>query len=72
MAFITMRAVTELLNVPRSTIYRWVESDEFPSPYAFGPRCVRFQREEILTWIAERRGKKGQAPPIKRAAESSV
>ena len=39
----------DLLNVSRSTIYRWVRNETLPPPYKLG-KSIRWKTKEIEQW----------------------
>ena len=40
----------DLLNVSRSTVYRWVRNEKLPPPYKIG-RSIRWKTKEIEPWM---------------------
>lgn len=54
MKLLTYKAASELLEVPIGTLYAWVHEKKIPH-IRLGPRTVRFDLEELQTWLAERR-----------------
>ena len=50
--------VAKLLGVCESTVYEWSEIDYIPH-FRLGPgdkkQCVRFDKEDVLQWIKERK-----------------
>lgn len=51
--FVTIRQLTEELQVSRATLYRWMPHS-FPRPIKIGPQAVRWLRSEIEAWKAEK------------------
>lgn len=49
MKLITIKEVSEMLGVKDKTLYQWVELGQIPSIKLNG--SVRFDPDEILTWI---------------------
>lgn len=45
---------SRILGVPIGTLYAWVNQRRIPH-LRFGPRSVRFRREDLNRWIAEHR-----------------
>ena len=43
----------KLIGVPVGTLYSWVSRKEIPHR-RFGPRLVRFKKQELPKWIDER------------------
>ena len=56
---LTYDQLSALLNVPKSTLYGWVQAKKIPF-VRLGPRTVRFHREAILAWAETLQG--GPAP----------
>jgi len=53
-----MLKVSELatfLGVAPSTIYRWLEANKLPQPYALGESAVRWRMSEIEAWLEEKK-----------------
>ncbi len=48
---IGLAEVRSLLQVSSSTIYRWMEKDEFPKPFRLSENCVRWRAGEVQAWI---------------------
>ena len=48
--FLRMTAVTRLTGLGRSTIYRLVAQDKFPSPVRLGDRAVAWRRADLERW----------------------
>jgi prophage regulatory protein len=44
-------------GLSRSTIYAWMELNEFPKPIALGARLVGWTESSIEIWIQARAGK---------------
>lgn len=45
-----MPTVVRLTGLGRSTIYRLIAANEFPSPVRLSPRVVAWRREELDQW----------------------
>jgi len=50
-----MSELCEFLGVVPSTIYRWLESGQFPQPFDIGQDTVRWRLSEIEKWLEESR-----------------
>jgi len=50
---ITVKQLSETLNVPASTIRRWVRDGQIPHE-RLCVRCIRVDPEVIEAWLAER------------------
>ncbi|NLH47744.1 MAG: excisionase family DNA-binding protein [Myxococcales bacterium] len=57
-ALLTYREAAALLNLALPTIYSKVSRKELPH-VRLGSRCVRFERERLLSWLEERRVEPG-------------
>jgi prophage regulatory protein len=51
---IKVKQVCEEMNIPMSTLYRWISQGDFPRPIKLGPRSVAFRRTDIIKWLDER------------------
>ena len=47
---LTIEDVIEILNVSRSTIYRWLKNGDFPQQHNIGPNTIRWRLSEIEEW----------------------
>ena len=47
------REVASLLNVDRTTLWRWYTQGAFPKPIKIGG-ASRFKRADVLAWIESR------------------
>jgi prophage regulatory protein len=52
--FLRMRAVTRWTGLGRSTIYRLVAQDKFPSPVRLANRAVAWRRADLERWSEAR------------------
>lgn len=52
--FLRMWAVTRLTGLGRSTIYRLVAQDKFPSPVRLSNRTVAWRRTDLERWTEGR------------------
>ena len=52
--FISANELAELLNVNRSTIWRWRNANALPAAYRISPKVVRWHLGEIKKWMASR------------------
>lgn len=53
-AFVRMAAVVRMTGLGRSTIYRLIGEDKFPSPVRLARRAVAWRRIDLERWSAER------------------
>lgn len=51
MRIIRINDVISTTGLGRSTIYKYIESGEFPKPIPLGERAVGWIEEEVLEWI---------------------
>ena len=54
MEMLSYKQAAERLGVPLGTVYSWVCKQKIPH-HRFGPRLVRFDREQLDEWIANHR-----------------
>lgn len=52
---IDIGAVTDLVQLSRTTVHRLRVRREFPYPVKTGVRRTRWKREDVLKWIASRK-----------------
>lgn len=52
--FLRMRAVTRMTGLGRSTIYRLVAQDKFPSPVRLANRAIAWRRTDLERWTEGR------------------
>ena len=48
--FVRMRAVIQMTGLGRSTIYRLVAQDKFPSPVRLAKRAIAWRRTDLDRW----------------------
>lgn len=51
---VRMPELLRRLQVDRSTIYRWMKEDRFPSPIQLGSRSIGWKASTIELWISSR------------------
>lgn len=56
MKFLNKKEVAKLLGISGSTIYRLLESGEFPQPVKLSPHRVGWTEESVLDWLKTRNG----------------
>jgi predicted DNA-binding transcriptional regulator AlpA len=49
-----LKEVATFFGVSTMTIRRWVKSQGFPPPTAYGPRTIRWPRDVIERWLREK------------------
>ena len=47
--------VTRMLNISRSSLYKWMEEGSFPRPIKLGITACRWHRQDVETWLDTRR-----------------
>ena len=52
--FLRMRAVTRMTGLARSTIYRLIAQEKFPSPVRLANRAVAWRRADLDRWTESR------------------
>ena len=52
--YITFQQLREEYGIPRASAYRYMKQADMPKPIQFGLNSVRFDKEEIETWLANR------------------
>ena len=51
---IPLREVTRIAGISRSEIWRRVAANNFPQPIKLGEHCTRWEKGEVVQWIAAR------------------
>ena len=54
LTFLRLPAVTQMTGLCRSTIYRLVAEDKFPSPVKLSSRAIGWHRADLERWSAAR------------------
>ena len=49
---LSLKQVIALVGLAKSTIYRLMESGDFPRPLKLGSHCVRWLVDDVNAWIA--------------------
>jgi prophage regulatory protein len=52
--FLRMRSVTDMTGLGRSTIYRLIAQDKFPTPVRLASRAVAWRRCDLERWCLAR------------------
>lgn len=65
--FLTVKELSEYLNIKGKTIYSWVSKKVIPCYQLQG--VLRFKRQEIDRWVSEKRS---DATDMKRKAVNSI
>ncbi|CAM5188344.1 hypothetical protein CDEN61S_01658 [Castellaniella denitrificans] len=58
-------------NMGRTAVYAAIRDMDFPQPYQFGARIVRWKRTEVLAWM-ESRQRGTRMTPAGRARERAA
>jgi len=48
--WLRVRQVADYLNVSPATIWRWLETRDFPKPVKIGPRVTAWKFQDVLEW----------------------
>lgn len=48
-----IKEVAKRTSLSRTTIWRRIKSDKFPTPLRLSDQCVRWRSDEIDRWIAD-------------------
>jgi len=54
-AFLSIAEVSKLINVSKSTIYRWMQERRFPRPLIITSQMRRWDRADLDHWIDRQR-----------------
>ena len=54
------RQVEDITGMSRSTIYKMMQSGEFPRPVRIGPAAVRWRTSDITAWMESRPVARGE------------
>ena len=49
-----LKEVEQMVGLSRTSIYRHMDSGDFPHPVRVGPRAVRWRLRDIEQWMSER------------------
>ena len=55
------REVESMTGLSRTSIYRLMRLGRFPEPVRVGPKAVRWNEEELVSWLTSRPKATGQA-----------
>lgn len=56
MIILRLPAVSKVTGLPRSTLYLYIKTNQFPRPIKLGVRSVGWIKEEIDEWLAKKIG----------------
>lgn len=54
MMIMRLPAVSGVTGLPRSTLYQYMKTNQFPKPVKLGVRSVGWVKEEVDAWLAKR------------------
>ncbi|MGP1426047.1 MAG: helix-turn-helix transcriptional regulator [Ottowia sp.] len=70
---LTYSQVCTLLNISRDTCERYVKSGRLPQPIRFSARCVRWEKEAVLSHLRAMQTPAPSASSVRaRAADSAA
>jgi excisionase family DNA binding protein len=52
--FFTVEELAKWLRVKPQTVYQWNYEGTGPQPTRLGPRIIRYRRQDVEVWLAER------------------
>lgn len=58
--FVSWERVLQEVDVPKSTLYDWINQGLFPRPVQLGPRRVAFCRDQLENWKSQRFSSSGE------------
>ncbi|ASG66812.1 AlpA family transcriptional regulator [Idiomarina piscisalsi] len=53
MQYLRVKDIQGMLGVSKSTIYRWMDERNFPTPIKFSAKAVRWRLDDIEKWITQ-------------------
>lgn len=53
--YIRIKDFPEKYGIPRTTVYYWLKTSDFPRPIKIGARRVIWSVEEVEAWINKKR-----------------
>ena len=53
MQYLRVKDIQGMLGVSKSTIYRWMDERDFPTPIKFSAKAVRWRLDDIEKWITQ-------------------
>ena len=54
--YLSDRQLAERYKVHRTTLWRWVERNQFPKPVKLSPGCTRWKLSDVEAWEAKQGG----------------
>ncbi len=68
MIFDDLKTMEHYTGMGRTAVYAAIREQDFPQPYQFGKRIVRWKRVEVLEWM-ETRKRGTRMTPVARARQ---
>jgi predicted DNA-binding transcriptional regulator AlpA len=69
--FDDLETMKQYTGMGRTAVYAAIRDHDFPQPYQFGKRIVRWKRVEVLEWMESR--KRGtRLTPVQRKQQQEV
>ena len=59
-----LKQLLEMLNVSKSSIYLWMEKDEFPRPKKLSIGTVAWSEEDINEWLEKCKNNKEESKEV--------
>lgn len=56
-AIIRLPQVVEKIQVPKSTLYKWMKKGLFPKPVVLGIRSVGWRSSDVSAWLLARQSR---------------
>ena len=65
------REIEQMLNIGRSSVFRYLKEQGFPEPIRLSARSLRWRESEVQAWIESRKGAKckNKAKPVENSVE---
>lgn len=71
MIFDDLETMKQYTGMGRTAVYAAIRGQDFPQPYQFGARIVRWKRVEVLEWMESR--KRGtRLTPVQRKQQQEM
>lgn len=71
MIFDDLKTMEQYTGMGRTATYAAIKNQDFPQPYQFGKRIVRWKRVEVLAWM-ESRQRGTRMTPVQRKQQEAA